>query len=203
LSSPPPPRRPRADAARNRARILEAARVLFAERGNEVQLPEVARASGVGVGTVYRHFPTHRDLIEAAAEHRFAEIEDFARTECLLHTKPGQALARYLHHVGEVLAADRGLSASIEAARQATGTEPRGETRTRIETVIGELIERDQAAGTLRDDCSVSDVYVVVGAISATVRNGSGDWRRLLDITLDGLRHRDIEHTSRGRTGTR
>jgi hypothetical protein len=82
--------------------------------------PESASALSIAI------FPTHRDLIEAAAEHRFAEIEDFARTECLLHTKPGQALARYLHHVGEVLAADRGLSASIEAARQATGSEPRG-----------------------------------------------------------------------------
>lgn len=189
MSSPSPPRRPRADAARNRARILAAARTLFAECGSEVQLPEVARAAGVGIGTVYRHFPTHIDLIEAAAEHRFAEIEAFARTECLQHSEPGQALVRYLHHVGEVLAADRGLSASIEVARQSTGSEPRGETRARLEAVISELIERDRDAGTLRDDCTVADVYMIVGAISATIHNRSGDWRRLLDITLHGLRH--------------
>ena len=189
MSSPTPPHRPRADAARNRERILAAARTLFAERGSDVQLPEVARAAGVGIGTVYRHFPTHTDLIEATAEHRFAEIEDFARTECLQRTEPGQALVRYLHHVGGVLATDRGLSASIEVARRSTGSEPRGDTRARLEAVISELIERDRAAGTLRDDCTVADVYMVVGAISATIRNRSGDWRRLLDIALDGLRH--------------
>jgi AcrR family transcriptional regulator len=188
LSSPSPERRQRADAARNRARIVAVARALFAERGIEVQLPEVARAAGVGIGTVYRHFPAHADLVEAAAELRFAEIEDFARTECLECAEPGQAVTCYLHHVGEVLAADRGLSASIEVARQSTGSEPRGETRGRLEAVIGELIERDRVAGTLRDDCTVADVYMIVGAISATIRNSAGDWRRLLDITLDGLR---------------
>jgi AcrR family transcriptional regulator len=187
VSSPSPERRPRADAARNRARIVAAARALFAERGIEVQLPEVARAAGVGIGTVYRHFPAHADLVEAAAEHRFAEIEDFARTECLGRAEPGQALARYLRHVGEVLSADRGLSASIEVVRRSAGSEPRGEARARLESVIGDLIARDRAAGTVRDDCTVGDVYMIVGAISATIRTGAGDWRRLLDITLDGL----------------
>ncbi|MGY2027107.1 TetR/AcrR family transcriptional regulator [Nocardia gipuzkoensis] len=165
------------------------ARTLFAERGAAVQLPEVARAAGVGVGTVYRHFPTHADLIEAAAEQRFAEIEDFARTECL-PAEPGAGLARYLHHVGAVLAADRGLSAAIGAARQSAGSEPRGESRTRLEGVIGELLERERAAGTLRDDCTVADVYLIVGALSATITSGSGDWRRLVEIVLDGLRPR-------------
>ena len=187
LSSPSPGRNRRADAARNRARIVAAARTLFAERGTEVQLPEVARAAGVGIGTVYRHFPAHADLVEAAAEYRFAEIEEFARTECL-RAEPGQALARYLRHVGEVLAADRGLSASIEVARQSAGSEPRGEARDRLESAISAVIARDRAAGALRDDCTVADAYMIVGAISATIRNGAGDWRRLLDITFDGLR---------------
>jgi AcrR family transcriptional regulator len=185
LSSPA--RRPRADAERNRARILAAARALFAERGAEVQSPEVARAAGVGVGTVYRHFPTREDLIEAAAEQRFAEIEEFARTEC---PQWPDAVARYLHHVGEVLATDRGLSAAIESARHSPGSEPRGEARTRLEAAVGRLIKQDQEAGTLRGDCTVADVYLVTGALSATIRTGSGDWRRLIDITLDGLRPR-------------
>ncbi|MEV0072763.1 helix-turn-helix domain-containing protein [Amycolatopsis sp. NPDC050768] len=182
-----PPRKPRADAARNRARILAVARTLLAEHGSEVQLPEVARAAGVGTGTVYRHFPTQRDLVEAAAELRFAEIEEFARTRCL-RAEPGHALAGYLHHVGEVLAADRGLSESIEGARQSASSEPRGETRAQLETVVGELIERDRGAGTLRDDCTVADVYMIVGSVSATIRSEAGDWRRLLEIVLDGLR---------------
>jgi AcrR family transcriptional regulator len=168
---------------------VDAERALFAERGSEVQLPEVARVAGVGIGTVYRHFPTRADLIEAAADLRFAEIEAFARTECLQHAPPGQAVVRYLHHVGEVLEVDRGLSASIEVARHSEGSEPRGETRARLEAVVGELIQRDRAVGALRDDCAVADVYMIVGALSATIRNGSGDWRRLLDLTLWGLRH--------------
>lgn len=182
-----PARKPRVDASRNRARILAAARTLLAERGDEVQLPEIARVAGVGVGTVYRHFPTQGDLIEAAAELRFAEIEDFARTR-LLRAEPGHALAGYLQHVGEVLAADRGLSASLEAARRSAGSEPRGESRARLEAVVGELIERDRGAGALRDDCTVADVYMIVGSISATIRSEAGDWRRLLDIVVDGLR---------------
>jgi AcrR family transcriptional regulator len=186
LAKPPAARRSRSDAARNRELILASARALFAERGSEVQLPEVARAAGVGIGTVYRHFPTQADLIDAAAEARFAEIEAFAREECL-HAPPGEAVTRYLHHVGEVLEADRGLSASIEVARRSEGSEPRGETRARLEAAVGELIERDRAAGILRDDCTAADVYMIVGALSATIRNRSGDWRRLLDLTLNGL----------------
>ncbi|GGL07337.1 TetR/AcrR family transcriptional regulator [Nocardia jinanensis] len=188
MSRPTPRRTPRADAARNRDRILATARTFFAEHGSGVQLPEIARAAGVGIGTVYRHFPTHGDLVEAAAAQRFAEIEDFARRECLDGAEPGSALARYLNRVGEILAADRGLSAAIESTRHSAGSEPRGETRARLETVIGEIIELDRAAGTLRADCTVTDVYMIVGALSATIRTSSGDWRRLLAITLDGLR---------------
>lgn len=183
MSSPPTTRRPRADAERNRAHILDVARVLFAERGEEVQLPEVARAAGVGVGTVYRHFPTLGDLVEAAAELRFAEIEEYARNRCL-RAKPGRSVARYLRHVGEILSADRGLSAAIESVRHTPGSPPQGEARARLETVVGELVERD--AGALRADCTVADVYLVAGALSATIRGG-GDWRRLLDLALAGL----------------
>jgi AcrR family transcriptional regulator len=187
VATPSVPRSSRSDVTRNRARILTAARVLFAERGAEVQLPEVARAAGVGIGTVYRHFPTRADLVEAAAEQRFAEIEAFASAECLHRTEPGQAVVRYLRHVGEVLEADRGLSASIELARRSEGSEPREGTRARLESVVGELIQRDLVEGAIRDDCTVTDVYMIVGAISATIRNRSGDWQRLLDLMLQGL----------------
>ncbi|MFF0635602.1 TetR/AcrR family transcriptional regulator [Nocardia sp. NPDC004151] len=181
-------RKPRADASRNRDRILEAARNLFAERGSQVQLPQVARAAGVGIGTVYRHFPTQADLIEAAAAQRFAEIEEYARTECLDHAAPGRAVLDYLTHVGEILAADSGLSAAIESARQSRGSEPRGAALEQLAEIIGTLIESDRAAGTVRPDLTVADVYMVVGALSATIRSGSGDWRRLLTLLSDGLR---------------
>jgi AcrR family transcriptional regulator len=180
-----PARKTRADAERNRLRVLETARALFAERGDDVQMPELARAAGVGVGTVYRHFPTRGALIEAAAGQRFAEFAEFARTEC-----GDNGVARYLTHVGEVLANDRGLSAAVEAARGTSETEPRGAARTELEAAVAELIKEDQAAGTIRADATVADVYLLVGALSATIRTGSGDWHRLLDLALHGLRPR-------------
>jgi AcrR family transcriptional regulator len=176
-------RKPRVDAERNRLRVLEVARALFAERGDEVQLPDVARAAGVGVGTVYRHFPTRQDLVEAAAEHRFAEILAYARADC----GGPDGLKKYFQHVGEVLASDRGLSASIEAARGSTGSEPRGEARAQLEAVVAQMIQQGRAAGALRQDCAVADVYMLVGALSAVIRTGAGDWRRFLEIIMTGL----------------
>jgi AcrR family transcriptional regulator len=170
--------------------VLAAARALFAERGDEVQMPEVAQAAGVGVGTVYRHFPTRQALVEAAAERRFAEIAEFARAECQDQVEPGQGVARYLRHVGEVLAADRGLSVAVQAVRGAAESEPRGPARRELETVVAQLIQQDQAAGTLRQDVTTEDVYLLVGALSATIRTSSGDWRRLVDLALNGLRTR-------------
>ncbi|MFF4345584.1 TetR/AcrR family transcriptional regulator [Kitasatospora sp. NPDC001540] len=181
-------RRPRADAARNRARLLAAARRLFTERGDAVQLPDVAREAGVGMGTVYRHFPTRDALVEAAAEDRFAEILAFAHA---LAEEPGDdPLLAYLRRVGEVLESDRGLSAAIEASRGTAGSAPLGHTRARLEEAVAVLVDHARQAGTVRPDTTVADVHLLVGAISATLRTGSGDWRRLLRLTTDGLRPR-------------
>ncbi|WP_329571778.1 TetR/AcrR family transcriptional regulator [Kitasatospora sp. NBC_01266] len=188
MPSTPAGRKPRVDSERNRARVLTAARALFSQRGDDVQMPEVARAAGVGIGTVYRHFPTRQALVEAAAEHRFAEILQFARTDCLHDPQSGQGLARYLRHVGQVLAEDRGLSASIAAAVGSSA--PRGETLAQLERAVGALVEQDQAARTLRSDVTVADVYMIVGGLSSIIHTGSGDWRRFIDLAFGGLRPR-------------
>ncbi|WP_223885471.1 TetR/AcrR family transcriptional regulator [Nocardia colli] len=186
MSTPLPPNRTgRTDARRNRERVLETARALFAERGDEVQMPELAKAAGVGVGTVYRHFPTRRALVEAAAEQRFAELAEYARTEC--RRVPERGVEVYLVRVGEVLASDRGLSAAIEAARGTSETEPRGEARVELEAAVRDLLDDGRAAGTIRADATVADVYMLVGALSATIRTGSGDWRRFLELAMNGL----------------
>jgi AcrR family transcriptional regulator len=191
LSTPSTPagRKPRADAERNRVRVLTAARALFAQRGDEVQMPEVARAAGVGIGTVYRHFPTRQALVEAAAEHRFAEILQFARTDCLHAPQSGQGLARYLRHVGQVLAEDRGLSASIAAAVGSSA--PRGEMLAQLERAVGALIEQGQAALTLRADVTVADIYMIIGGLFGIIHTSSGDWCRFIDLAFDGLRPRE------------
>ncbi|WP_245687586.1 TetR/AcrR family transcriptional regulator [Streptacidiphilus griseoplanus] len=190
MSTPSMPagRKPRADAERNRARVLATARALFGEHGEAVQMPEVARAAGVGIGTVYRHFPTRQALVEAAAEQRFGEILEFAETDCLREPQAGQGLRRYLRHVGEVLAGERGLSAALAAA---VGSEaPRGEMLARLERAVGALIEQDRAAGAVRGDVTVDDVYLVVAGLSGIIRTGSGDWSRFADLLFEGLRPR-------------
>ncbi|OXM51262.1 TetR family transcriptional regulator [Amycolatopsis thailandensis] len=164
--------------------MTEAARALFAERGDDVQMPEIARAAGVGVGTVYRHFPDRQALVEAAAEHRFAEIEEYARTQCF---GEDSGLERYFRYVGELLSRDRGLTAAIDSARGRPRSEPRGGARGRLEAVVAEVIAHDQAAGLVRPDCTVADVYLLVGALSSVIRTGS-DWGRFLDLLLSALR---------------
>jgi AcrR family transcriptional regulator len=185
--STPAARRPRADAERNRERVLAAARAQFAEHGEQAQMTEIARAAGVGVGTLYRHFPTQHALVEALAERRFAEIAEHARTECRRDPERGEGVARYLRHVARVLTEDRGLSAAIAAARGVPETEPRGAARAELEDAVAELVRQDQAAGTLRADVTTADVYLLAGALSATIRTDSGDPDRLLDLVFTGL----------------
>lgn len=148
-------------------------------------MADVARAAEVGVGTVYRHFPTRHALVEAAALHRFGEIISYVHEKCLADDDPRRGLGRLLDHLGEVLDRERGLSAAIEAAMGST--EPAGETRATLENLAGTLIERAQRAGTLRADATVADVYMIVCGLAAVVRTGSGDWRRYNRIALGGL----------------
>lgn len=187
--SPRPGRKPRADVVRNRARVLAAARVLFSRHGVAVQMHEVAAEAGVGIGTVYRHFSSRDELIEAAAEQRFAEIEEFAQAECLTDSE-GQGLIRYLRHVGEVLERDQGLTVAIESVRGFRTSAPLAEARAHLQEALARLIEQGRDAGVVRDDCVVSDAYMITGSISAVIRTGSGDWRRLLELTFEGLRPR-------------
>jgi AcrR family transcriptional regulator len=185
MSTPQTRRRTRTDAERNRDRVLEAARTLFAESGHEVQMSEVARAAGVGVGTLYRKFPTRQALIEAIAEERAADLVAAAR-RFIDAGDPALGLAGFLHHVGEVLAGDRGMSEVIE---QTMGSaEPRGQTRAALLAVIAELIDRAQ--GTIGQDVTAEDVNMVVCGLAAVIRNAAGDWRRYIAVALDGLRTR-------------
>ncbi|GAA1773416.1 helix-turn-helix domain-containing protein [Nonomuraea bangladeshensis] len=187
MSTPQRRRKTRTDAERNRDRVLEAARALFAESGHDVQMSEVARAAGVGVGTLYRKFPTREALIEAIAEHRAAEIVATARrlTDA---DDPAQGLSGFLYHVGEVLAGDRGMSEVIEKAMGSA--EPRGESREALLAVVAELIDQARVRGTVGQDVTAGDVNMVICGLAAVIRNAAGDWRRYIEVTLDGLRPR-------------
>lgn len=185
----PTTRKLRTDAARNRDHVLGTATALFAERGEEVQMADVARAAGVGIGTVYRHFPTRRALIEAAAEQRFAGILDHARRNCLPQPGGRRALACFLSHVAEVHERGRALSGAIESVLG--DTEPRGEVGGLLRELGEELLSRGRADGSVRADATVADLYMLVGAVATISRDAIGDWRRFIELALDGLRPRD------------
>jgi len=149
---------------------------------------EIARAAGVGIGTVYRHFPSRQGLIEALADIRFAEIAAFGgKLAEQVPDKTGH-LARYLNHVGEVLESDKALSAAIESARGEAGSPPRGSAKAKLETVIADFLKRDKVAGRVRPDISTGDVYLMVGGLSAIIRTESGNWRRYVELVLRGTR---------------
>ncbi|WP_280263274.1 TetR/AcrR family transcriptional regulator [Nocardia wallacei] len=180
-----PPRRLRADAGRNRARVLDAAVGLFADRGDEVQMAEVARAAGVGVGTVYRHFPTRQALIEAVAERRFLEILEFARTKCAEAATGREAVRYLLLQVGRVHEEGRTLSNLIESALGDTA--PRGRIKNDLRDLGTGLVDQGKADGSLRSDVTFDDLYMVVGALATVARANLGDWHRFVDIVLAGL----------------
>ena len=178
----------RADARRNREKVLVAARAVFSEHGRDAQMDDVARRAGVGVGTVYRHFPTKEALIEALMVAAFEAIA--AQAEAALEIDdPWEAFASVLWQGAEIMAADRALSevfASIPGAMEAAMPTVEGLTET-----MTHVIRRAQEAGVLRDDMIVDDVPMVMCGIGSATKKQhrcEGAWRRHLTIVLDGLR---------------
>ena len=176
----------RADAVRNRTAILEAARQLVTEQGTEVAMGEIARAAGVAVGTLYRHFPNKADLL-AAVVNEYVEIlaEDaqdaWARVEAG-RADAAQELLDFLERALEMIA----RSHAAKAVAQALGAEVEyTELETRATEALGRLIEQGRASGRLRADLTVSDLYILMvffpGEGSAEVR------RRWLELIRPGL----------------
>jgi AcrR family transcriptional regulator len=176
----------RADARRNREKVIAAARAAFAEQGRDAQMDDVARRAEVGVGTVYRHFPTKDALLEALTEDTFARIAEQARGK-LGREDAWAAFVEMMWEAGDSLAGDRALTEAM-AARQPGAPCP-GQVEL---TVIGaELMRRAQEAGDMRPDVIVEDIPMLMcGVGSATARPHPCDdaWRRHLAILIDGLR---------------
>jgi AcrR family transcriptional regulator len=171
----------RVDAVRNRERIVAAAREIFADRGLDVPLEEVARHAGVGVATLYRRFPTRADLIAGAFEAKMTAYADAVDT-ALADPDPWRGFCGYLERVCAMQAADRGfadvLTLTFPAARQFETD------RVRAYDGFLELIARAKDAGRLRADFVPEDLVVLLMA-NAGVINATGDaapeaWRRLL-----------------------
>jgi AcrR family transcriptional regulator len=181
----------RRDAARNRERILAAAGEVFAARGLEVTLDDIAHHAGVGVGTVYRRFRDKEELIDALFDERMDAVVTVAE-QALAADDPWLGLEGFFVSIFELQAADRGLRELAFAGRH--GRERVARAKARLEPLIAEVVARGQASGQHRDDIRADDIPLIQKMLAETIEI-AGDvspelWRRYLAIVLDGLRTR-------------
>jgi AcrR family transcriptional regulator len=186
-TSPPASDRPlRRDAQRNRGRILQAAHEVFADRGLDASLDQIAAHAGVGVGTVYRRFPDKDALIDALFEERIGEIAA-AGQRALSASDPWEGLVDFIQQANALLSRDRGLKQAL-LSRGAHKTEC---AREKIIPIATELVARAQQAGSLRPDLDPLDLPLIdlmVSAIADMTREVSPElWQRALTIIIDGL----------------
>ena len=190
ISAPPvqPGTKPlRADAARNREKVLAAARELFAVQGRGVQIEDLARHAGVGIGTVYRQFPTKEALVDAVATRRWEEIAAHMTAECLPWAESFEGTERMLRNAGETQERDRLFCDVVE---EVTGTaKPSGPAFEEVDRLLQELLDRGRDAGVLRPDVCREQMHGVFCGLAAVVRSGQ-DWRPYVDVVLAGLRPR-------------
>jgi AcrR family transcriptional regulator len=180
-----PPRR--ADAQRNRERLLEVAVRAFSHEGADVPLDAIAREAGVGIGTLYRHFPTREALVEAAYRNELARLTD-STGELLASAPPEAALREWMGRFIAYLATKRGMADALRAVI-ASGGNPYEQSRARMLDAVGVLVEAGVAAGTLRGDVEPIDILTSLSGLAlaaADAEQGS----RLLDLLMDGLRSR-------------
>ena len=173
----------RADARRNRERILKAARAVFGDQGFDAQIDDVAKRAKVGVGTVYRHFPTKEALLDALVRERFSEIAQFAK-EALRHEDAWEGFTELMWRAAERNAADRAFCDAISGTDCSEIVRACG-----LAHMTEDLMNRAQAQGKLRLDASQEDIPILMSGCASVMRtHPAAAWRRYLAIMLDGLR---------------
>ncbi len=179
----------RADARRNREKVLAAAVELFAERGTEGSLEEVAKRAGVGIGTLYRHFPTRDALVEAAYRNEVAQLRA-AADDLLAELPPAEALEAWMRRFVEYGSAKRGMRDALQSIAGG-GATLFADTRGQVTEAVGVLLRAGAEAGTLRADVEAEDVLRAMGAIWLVAEGDdfSAEAMRVLRLVLDGLRY--------------
>jgi AcrR family transcriptional regulator len=179
----------RADAVRNHAKVLAAARASFAVHGGEAPIEDIARRAGVGVGTIYRHFPTKQDLIDALVVEHFSDVIE--RTEVALGDEdPGAAFFDVLEYCYEAQSRDRMFDVLNDVA---AGSEAKAKIIEELCVVLDRLIDRARDAGAVRPELCADDIGVIMCGLAAAKRSeawyrGEDPAGRYFRYVLDGLR---------------
>lgn len=183
-----PARRVRADARRNIDALLDAAKSVFAESGVDAPVREIATKAGVGVGTVYRHFPQRSDLVIAVFQHSVDACAEAAR-EFAADYEPGEALARWLRRYTDFIATKRGLAAALHSGDPAFEPLPAYFDQ-HLRPALAKLLESASAAGAVRSDIDPNDLLRAIANLSVPADDiGAGHSRRMVDLLIDGLRY--------------
>ncbi|MFF2810117.1 TetR/AcrR family transcriptional regulator [Streptomyces sp. NPDC058000] len=179
----------RADAQRNRDKILAAAVRVFTEEGLDAHFERIAKEAGVGSGTLYRNFPTREALIEAAYRNEVARLCD-AVPGLLATLPPDEALRAWTRRFIDYATAKLGMAEALRAV-VAAGANPYGESREMIQAALSSLLEAGTTAGVFRSDIRPTDMFAALAGVALTSARPEqrGQAERLLDLTVDGLKH--------------
>ncbi|MGV2915744.1 TetR/AcrR family transcriptional regulator [Streptomyces alfalfae] len=179
----------RADARRNREKILSAAVRVFAEDGLEAHLERIAKEAGVGSGTLYRNFPTREALIEAAYRNELSRLCD-AAPDLLAAMPPREALRAWMGRFIDYATAKLGMAEALRAVVD-SGVNPYAHSRELMMTALTSLLDAATAAGTIRRDITPADMFAALTGVA--LASGKPEQReqaeRILDLILDGLGH--------------
>jgi AcrR family transcriptional regulator len=183
-------RKPRADSVRNREHLIEAATQVFGAGGQQASLEAVARHAGVGIGTLYRHFPTREALFEAVYRREVDQLGDLAE-HLAREAPPVEALRRWLHANVRLVATKKGMAEALQLVAHGS-SELKAYSFERLTNGLALLLDRGVAAGELRSDVTAEDLLRTLVGIFYAER--AGDWQpialRLVDVFVDGLRRR-------------
>ena len=180
----------RADAQRNRERLLEVAARAFSRAGPDVTLDAIAKEAGVGIGTLYRHFPTREALVDAAYQNELARL--CSGVDELLRTRtPDAALREWMDRFVDYMTTKRGMADALKALI-ASGADPFAQSRARLVMAVDTLLRAGVEAGTIRSDVSAEDLAASFGGVTLVAGDPAQREQasRMLDLLMDGLRYR-------------